>query len=133
MTKKKQSNEKNRPETKSKPKYGNLLKRALVAKKKPYKAELKVEDEGEKKDEAEFLSVVAWEKLATLINDFCHKGDRIAVIGSLKTNNYTSTKGERWHAVEIYAQEIEFLENKKQGNKYPELQEVDIPDDKLPF
>ncbi len=53
MNKKKQSNEKIRPETKSKSKYGNLLKRALVAKKKPYKAELKVDAEDEKKDEAE--------------------------------------------------------------------------------
>lgn len=51
MTKKKQSNEKIfRPEPKSKLKYGKLLKRALVTKKKPYKAELEVEPE--KEDEA---------------------------------------------------------------------------------
>jgi 7-cyano-7-deazaguanine synthase in queuosine biosynthesis len=63
MTKKKQSNEKIRPETKSKPKYGTLLKRALVAKKKPYKAELKVDAEDEKKDEAELCDAAPEEVL----------------------------------------------------------------------
>ena len=64
MTKKKQSNEKIfRPEPKSKLKYGNLLKRALVTKKKPYKAELEVEAEDKKKDEAELCDAAPEEAL----------------------------------------------------------------------
>ena len=63
MTKKKQTNEKIRPETKSNQKYGNLLKRALVTKKKPYKAELKVDAEDEKKDEVELCDAAPEETL----------------------------------------------------------------------
>lgn len=63
MNKKKPSNEKIRPETKSNSKYGKLLKRALVAKKKPYKAELKVDAEDEKKDEAELCDCAPEEDL----------------------------------------------------------------------
>jgi len=63
MTKKKEYNDKIRPETKSKPKYGKLLKRALVAKKKPYKAELKVDADDDKKDEAELCDCAPEEDL----------------------------------------------------------------------
>lgn len=63
MTKKKEYDDKIRPETKSKPKYAKLLKRALVTKKKPYKAELKVDSEDEKKDEAELCDAAPEEAL----------------------------------------------------------------------
>lgn len=53
MTKKKEYDDKYRPTAKSKPKSTNLLKRAIVREKKPYKAELKVEAEDEAKAEAE--------------------------------------------------------------------------------
>ena len=63
MTKKKEYDDKYRPETKSKPKYAKLLKRAIVDKKKPYKAELKVDAEDEKKDEAELCDAAPEETL----------------------------------------------------------------------
>lgn len=88
---------------------------------------------GKSKDEAEFFSVVAWEKLAELVNKYCKKGDRVAVCGALKTNNYTSSKGEKWHAVEISAHEIEFLSNgNKETPKDKDLIPIDDTGD-LPF
>lgn len=87
---------------------------------------------GKKKEETQFFNVVAWEKLAQIMETYCTKGKRIAVCGSLKQNDYTSTKGEKWHAVEIIAQEIEFLDSKeKEADK--DLIPVDIKDDDLPF
>lgn len=70
-----------------------------------------------KDEKAEFFTIVAWEKLATVVSEHCKKGDRVGVSGALKTNHYTSTNGENWHSVEIYAHEIDFLETKKSEDK----------------
>ena len=43
--------------------------------------------------EADFIQCVAWKKTAELLEQYVHKGDRIAVNGSIRTRNYEDNQG----------------------------------------
>lgn len=66
-----------------------------------------------KHDETDFITVVAWGKTAELIERYCRKGDRVAIMGRLQTRSYTNKDGVKVNAVEVVADEIDFLEKRK--------------------
>ena len=67
---------------------------------------------GEK--QTDFLPCVAWRKTATIIGQFCHKGSRIAVIGSIEIRSYQADDtGRKAYVTEIIVDEIELLDTKK--------------------
>lgn len=63
--------------------------------------------------EADFINCVAWKKTAELLEQYVHKGDRIAVNGSIRTRNYTGNDGRKVYITEVLANHVEFLETKK--------------------
>ena len=64
---------------------------------------------GEKQSETDWHSVVAWGKVALIVEKFIGKGDQIAVEGKLKQRSYETEAGEKRHYTEIVANEILFL------------------------
>ena len=81
--------------------------------------------------EADFINCVAWRNQAENLEKYCHKGDKIAVVGSIQTRSY-EVNGEKKFATEVVADEIEFVNTKKQEEQpTDDLQPVD--DGSLPF
>lgn len=69
---------------------------------------------GENKQTA-FLDVIAWEKMAELVSQYVHKGNKVLICGRLQTRNWEDKDGKKRKATEIVANEIEFIEAKKDG------------------
>lgn len=69
---------------------------------------------GENKQTA-FLDVIAWEKMAELVSQYVHKGNKVLICGRLQTRTWEDKDGKKRKATEIVANEIEFIEAKKDG------------------
>ena len=69
--------------------------------------------------EADFINCVAWRTQAENITKYMDKGNRIAVDGRIQTSTYDKQDGTKGYLTEVYAQSIEFLENKKDDRPEP--------------
>jgi len=59
--------------------------------------------------EADFIPIVAWEKLAEICGNNLTKGRRVLVEGRLQIRSYEDEKGQKRRVAEIVAQNVEFL------------------------
>lgn len=66
---------------------------------------------GEK--ETDFFNITAWNKLAESIAKYAHKGDKVCVVGNIQFRSYEDNKGITRTAVDVIAQEVEFLSTKQ--------------------
>ncbi len=66
---------------------------------------------GERK--ADFITIVAWEGSAVLVEKYFRKGSMIAIQGSIQTRPYEDKHGNKRTAFEIVAREISFCDDKK--------------------
>ncbi len=66
--------------------------------------------EGERKQETEWFTVVAWNKLAESCNQFLTKGQRIYAEGRLHTHTWESQDGQKHSRTEIVANRVIFLD-----------------------
>lgn len=99
------------------------------------------------KDNTDFIRINAFSGTAKLISDYCKKGDRIAVEGTLRTSYYEDKKGNKRIDYNVLANKVEFLESKKNQEENKPSPKVDlnvkteselgeaieISDDDLPF
>lgn len=65
---------------------------------------------GEWKDEATYVGVVAWQKLAELCKQYLAKGRAVLVEGKLQNRNWETEDGQKRSTIEIRADRIEFLD-----------------------
>ncbi len=65
---------------------------------------------GEKREEAEFHRIIAWDKLAETCHQYLRKGRLIHVEGRLQTRPYTGQDGIEKHATEIVLEELRILD-----------------------
>ena len=70
-----------------------------------------------KKDETDFLNVVAWRQTADFITRYFHKGKMIAIVGSIQTRVYEDKNGNKRTATEIIAEKASFCGDKNEGEK----------------
>lgn len=68
------------------------------------------------KDSADFIPIVAWEKLAETCGNNLSKGRRIGVEGRLQIRSYETTDGQKRRIAEVVAQSIEFLDSKQSSD-----------------
>jgi single-strand DNA-binding protein len=66
--------------------------------------------EGERKQETEWFTVVAWKKQAESCNQFLSKGQRVYVEGSLRTRSWEGRDGQKRVTVEVIANRVLFLD-----------------------
>jgi len=85
---------------------------------------------GDKQERTEWHRVVLFAKLATLANDYLHKGSKIHLEGKIRTSSYEKD-GETRYSTEIYGDSFIFLDSKK-SNDAPKAK-VDSFDDDIPF
>lgn len=65
-----------------------------------------------KKDVTHFIRVEAWGKTAELLNQYCSKGSKIGVEGSLKVDKFKDKEGNNREVTKVNASRIEFLDSK---------------------
>lgn len=63
--------------------------------------------DGERK--TDFFNCVAWRGLGETVARFTKKGTKVAVSGSIELRNYEDSQGVKRTAVDIVAQDVEFL------------------------
>ena len=92
--------------------------------------------EGERKQETEWFTVVAWNKLAESCNQFLTKGRLVYVDGRLRTRTWEGQDGQKHYRTEIIASRVTFLdrqasaalpEEKVEEAEAGELEPEDIP------
>ena len=95
-----------------------------------------------KRDETDFLSVVAWRQTAEFCNRYLAKGRKVAVEGSIQTRSYDAQDGSKRTVTEIIADHVEALGGRgdadRPAGETPEApqalrQFVEVEDDQLPF
>lgn len=69
--------------------------------------------QGEEK-QTDFISVVAWQKIAEFVCKYFNKGNRIALNGSIRTGNYTDSNGNKRYTFYVCADKVEFCEKKSE-------------------
>lgn len=70
-------------------------------------------DAGEKKDDAEFHNIVAWNKLAELCSQFLVKGSKVFVEGRLATRTWQGQDGQQRNKTEIVISDMILLDGKR--------------------
>ena len=90
--------------------------------------------DGERRQETEWFTVVAWNKLAETCNQFLNKGSRAYVEGRLQIRSWEGQDGMRRFRPEIVANTVLFLERRPTASLPEEAgaaEEVDA--EELPF
>ena len=91
--------------------------------------------EGEQ--QADFISIVSWNKTAEFVSKYFRKGQQVGVIGRIQTRNYDDDKGVKHYITEVIAEEVYFADSKKEGQANTTIDttndfEISSSDD-LPF
>lgn len=74
-----------------------------------------------KKDEADFINIVCFNKVAENVANYISKGKLVGVEGRIQTGSYTNKEGQKIYTTDILANNIEFLEKgEKANNDIPE-------------
>lgn len=93
---------------------------------------------------ANFIEIVCWRTTAEFASKYFHKGQLVAIEGSIQTRSYEDKQGNKRKAVEVVASQVHFAEAKRDGmseiaknakaagmDDY--FVEITGEDDKLPF
>ncbi len=64
---------------------------------------------GEKVTTTEWHNIVCWRGLATIAENYIHKGSQIYVDGKIRTRSYDAPDGSKRYTTEIYAESIQLL------------------------
>ena len=96
--------------------------------------------------QTDFINIVAWRQQAEFVAKYFKKGNLIGIQGSIQTRKYTDKNGNNRTAFEVVADNIQFVESKRDsaGNSEPaqsysnagsnDFADLgDMSDDDLPF
>src|SRR4030065_314911 len=87
--------------------------------------------EGEKRVETEWFNVVAWSSLAEICKQYLTKGQIVYIEGRLQTRHWDDNEGNKHTSVEIVANEMIMLSEKRESEETPG---AEIPEDEeFPF
>ena len=67
---------------------------------------------------AEFISCVAFGRVAEFAERYFHQGIRIVVSGRIQTGSYTNREGQKVYTTEVVVEEQEFAESKSASDQY---------------
>lgn len=80
----------------------------------------KYTQDGQAKEETEWVTVVAWEKQAESCNQYLLKGSLAYVEGRLHTRSWDGKDGVKHYRTEVIASQVVFLDKKGGGGKQDE-------------
>ena len=75
------------------------------------------DSEGTLQEKVEWVNVVAWEKLAEIIQQYLHKGSKCYIEGKMQTRSYDDKNtGTKKYITEIVASQLIMLDSKPQSD-----------------
>lgn len=93
-------------------------------------------------NQADYINIVAWQKLADVCATYLRKGSKAAIEGRLQTRSYDDKEGKRRYVTEVVAENVQFLggkpkdeqEQRKFNDPFANAGDtINIPTDDLPF
>ena len=66
-----------------------------------------------KKEETDWIDIVAWQGLAENVSQYLKKGSLCAVEGRSQVRSYEAQDGSKRKAVEVVAEDIRFLDSRR--------------------
>ena len=91
--------------------------RFAIAVQRPYSSQ-----DGER--QVDFFECTAWRGTGESVARYTKKGKKVAVVGSIQLRNYEDNQGAKRTAVDIIAQDVEFLSPRDSGDSFDELDET---------
>jgi single-strand DNA-binding protein len=88
---------------------------------------------------ADFIPIIAWNKLAEIVGNNLVKGSQIVVDGRMQVRSYDAQDGSKRYVTEVVANEIEFMGTKHQqeppagGASSANQFGPSVPDEEIPF
>ena len=98
---------------------GRSVAQFTIAINRPY-----TKEDGQK--EADFINIIAWDKVGENTAKYCKKGSHVAVEGRIQIRSYDNTEGKKVYVTEVIAQNVQFLESKKDDSNFNNLEEPPI-------
>jgi len=93
--------------------------------------------DGERHTETEWFNVVAWGNLAEICKQYLTKGQQVYIEGRLQTRRWDDKEGNKHSSVEIVANEMMMLGDRRDSNHQPNEQETpedsSAGEDEFPF
>lgn len=80
--------------------------------------------------DADFLNVVAWDKIGENVGKYLTKGRLCAVEGRIQTRNYDNDEGRKIYVTEIIASNVQFLERKQDNSNFENMPEPPVQESK---
>lgn len=71
-------------------------------------------------NDSDFVTIVAWRQTAEFICRYFTKGNAICICGSIQSRSYTDREGNKRTAVEVVADEVNFVEKRDNTFTPPE-------------
>ena len=100
-------------------------------------------NQGERVEETEWFSIVAWNRLAETCTQYLVKGRQVYVEGRMQTRSWDAQDGQKRYRTELIANEVKFLgsrgDDTESGSNFSaelsgnENSDVEINPDDLPF
>ncbi|AQM58522.1 single-stranded DNA-binding protein [Clostridium baratii] len=69
-----------------------------------------------KRDEADFISCVAFNKTAETVAQYCTKGNQISLVGNIRTGSYDAQDGTKRYTTDVVIESFEFVGNNKNND-----------------
>lgn len=92
---------------------------------------LAVDRRGEGTD---FISIVAWEKLAEVVGNNLAKGRKVALEGRLSVRSYEDKDGNKRRVTEVVATNVEFVDSKPKSDGASPAESMGAPtEEDIPF
>ena len=88
-----------------------------------------------KKDEADFINCVAFNKTAETIANYLVEGRQIAISGSIRTGSYTAQDGTKRYTADVVVETFEFCDSNKNNNSNNSIDDdvTPVDDADMPF
>ena len=77
--------------------------------------------------QTDFFNCTAWRSMAETIARYTKKGKKVAVTGSIQLRNYEDNQGVKRTAVDIIAQDVEFLSPRESDDSFDEVADAPRP------
>ena len=86
-------------------------------------------EDGER--ETDFINILVWRKKAENVCNYLDKGSQVAIEGGIQTGSYTDKDGNYRTSFEIVADNVQFLEKKKENTPLDDFSNIGLGDDFL--
>ena len=96
--------------------------------------------DGERRTETEWFNIVAWGNLAEICKQYLHKGQQVYIEGRLQTRRWEDKEGQKHTNVEVVANEMMMLGDRRDSSNHSQESEQDdenskpvADEDEFPF